>query len=184
MRSGKFPRMRTASWVSAAAAVLFGATTAAAWRKATLADQARREAEAALDAALEQVTALTRIAEAAQREFPQPQDVQFEVQRIRGPVDRFRLRNVGPGTATDVRFVVDPAEEQNRRIPTPQWLQDEPVTLLPKEWADFAASALSPVGGSWRIVFPAFVTVIWDEAGPPRRVDLPTAVVAEDGVIG
>ncbi len=184
MRSGKFPRMETASWVGAAAAVLFGATTAAAWRKAALADQARREAEVALDVALEQVTALTRIAEAAQRAFPQPEHVEFEVQRIRGPVDRFRLRNVGTGTATDVRFVVDPAEEQNRRIPTPQWLQEEPVTLLPREWADFAASALSPVGGSWRIVFPAFVTVICDEAGAPQRVDLPTVVVAEDGVIG
>ncbi|MFD9664701.1 hypothetical protein ACFWAY_24260 [Rhodococcus sp. NPDC059968] len=176
--------MRTASWVGAAAAVLFGATTAAAWRKATLADQARREAETALDAALEQVTALTRIAEAAERAFPHPQHVEFEVQRIRGPVDRFRLRNIGTGTATDVRFVVDPAEEKNRRIPTPQWLQEEPATLLPKEWADFAASALSPVGGSWRIVFPAFVTVICDEVGTPQRVDLPTSVVAEDGVIG
>ncbi len=184
MRSGKFPRMRTASWVSAAAAVLFGATTAAAWRKATLAEQARHEAEAALDAALDQVAALTRIAEAAQRAFPQPQHVEFDVQRIRGPVDRFRLRNVGTGTATDVRFIVDPAEEQNRRIPTPQWLQEEPVTLLPKEWAEFAASALSPVGGSWRIVFPAFVTVICNEAGAPQLVDLPTTVGAEDGVIG
>lgn len=58
------------------------------------------------------------------------------------------------------------------------------MTLLPKEWADFSASALSPVAGSWRIVFPAFVTVIHDEAGTPRRLDLPTAVVTEDGVIG
>ncbi|QSE95025.1 hypothetical protein JWS13_43685 [Rhodococcus pseudokoreensis] len=176
--------MRTASWVSAATAVLLGATAAAAWRKANLADQARREAEAALDAVLEQLEAMTRIAQAAQQALPRPLEVEFDVQRIRGPVDRFRLHNVGTGIATNLRFVVDPAEEQNRRVPTPQWLTDDAVTLLPKEWADFSASALSPVAGSWRIVFPTFVTVIHDEAGTPRRVDLPTAVASEDGVIG
>ncbi|WP_160095931.1 hypothetical protein [Rhodococcus sp. T7] len=176
--------MRTASWVSAATAVLLGATAAAAWRKAHLADQARREAEAALNAALEQLEAMTRIADAAQQALPRPLEVEFDVQRIRGPVDRFRLHNVGTGIATNVRFVVDPAEEQNRRVPTPQWLDEDAVTLLPKEWADFSASALSPVAGSWRIVFPAFVTVIYDEARTPRQVDLPTSVVTEGGVIG
>ncbi|TQC46475.1 hypothetical protein EEB14_26020 [Rhodococcus sp. WS4] len=173
--------MRAASWVSAGTAVLSGAVAAAAWRRANRVDQARLRVEAERDAALEQVAALRQLVEAARAAVPQ--NVDYHVQRIRGPVDRFRLRNVGAGPATNVRFVIDPAEEQNRRIPTPQWHQDEPVTLLPNQWADFAASALSPVAGSWRIVFPAFVTVICDEARAPRRIDLPTDVVAGDDVV-
>jgi hypothetical protein len=176
-----FPHMRAASWLSVATGVLSGAAVVAAWRKAYLADQARLDAEAERDAALEQVAEIRRTA--AQQVCPCPQNVDFHVERIRGAVDRFRLRNVGGGTVTDVRFVVDPAEEQNRRIPTPQWLHDEPVTLLPNQWADFSASALSLVAGSWRIVFPAFVTVLCEEGSTPLRIDLPTAGVAEDDSI-
>ncbi|MFC9553091.1 hypothetical protein ACFTWF_19795 [Rhodococcus sp. NPDC056960] len=174
--------MNAASWVTVGTTVLAGAVAAVAWRKANRADQARLRAEAERDAALEQVAALTQMVEAARPAIPP--HVDFDVLRIRGPIDRFRLRNVGAGTATNVRFVIDPAEEENPRIPTPQWHQDGPVILPPTAWADFSASALSPVAGVWRMVFPAFVTVICDEAGTPRRIDLPTKVVAEGDATG
>ncbi|MCQ4118627.1 hypothetical protein [Rhodococcus tibetensis] len=176
--------MRSASWMSAVVGALSVAAAATAWRRANLADQARRAAEYERDAALEQVAEMMRTARGAQRTFPDPQNVDFHVRRIRGSIDRFRLRNAGAKPATNVRFVIDPEDQKNRRVPTPQWLGDAPVTLLPNQCADFAASALSLVAGSWRIVFPAFVTVLCDEGDTPVQIDLPTAVVAEDGSIG
>lgn len=166
------------SWVNAGAAVVSSAAAVAAWWTSSISRKAKREAENARDAALEQVTAMREIADAARRAFPQPKPHDLRIEHMQG--GQFRIRNLGTERATNV-ILSTPELVENMPpgvlpewIPTPTWVIREPTTLKPGGWADFHCSAMNPMAGKWQQVTAKSVTVTFDEALEPVELEMPT----------
>ena len=145
---------------------LMGAATS--WWLANRSRGARTEAERARDEAAVSLAAMQALAAAAERAFPKPPATAFIVEKVQR---EFRLRNVGTGVATAVRF----APPENPDQPLPTWTSEEAAKdIAPGDFADFEAVVLyrRPDGLPGR-GFPRWVWVVCEEHPEPIKVEMP-----------
>ncbi len=137
-----------ATWSGTVVTIVFSVRTWPAERAAKKSAQdAAQQAEHSTAAAEKSAEVQQQIAEVARRAFPEPKDFAFSIEHMqRG---QFRIRNTGKRTASDIKFIEpEPIEGiPDAWWPVPQWVNDDPITFEPDRWADFRASAMSPVTG-------------------------------------